>query len=208
MSPIIVDKAEKKKKILDAALDVFADKGFSNVVISDIAQAAKIGKGTVYEYFRSKEQLFEELLKYLFAKYQNYVPQEWKRGTTPDERLRNLLSFYTRLYIQASTRRNKVIFILVDYLSHKRDKSSRKREGYFSGYREEIRSIVEEGIRMKTFRKVDVESAVTAITIAIDGLMFQMLLMPKSINLKKMIPVLIEMILTYLKAKEVHEISP
>ena len=203
MSPLIVDKAEKKRKILDAALGVFVDKGFSNVVINDIARSAGIGKGTVYEYFKSKEDLFSELLKYLFAKYQSYVPKEWKKGTTPDERLKNLLSFYTRLYVQASSRRNKVIFMLVDYLSHNKTKSSRKREGYFSGYREEIRSIIEEGIKLGTFRKVDVESAVTSITIAIDGLMFQMLLMPASINVKKMSQSLIDMILTYLKAKEV-----
>ena len=203
MSPLIVDKAEKKRKILDAALGVFVDKGFSNVVINDIARSAGIGKGTVYEYFKSKEDLFSELLKYLFAKYQSYVPKEWKKGTTPDERLKNLLSFYTRLYVQASSRRNKVIFMLVDYLSHNKTESSRKREGYFSGYREEIRSIIEEGIKLGTFRKVDVESAVTSITIAIDGLMFQMLLMPASINVKKMSQSLIDMILTYLKAKEV-----
>ena len=203
MSPLIVDKAEKKRKILDAALGVFVDKGFSNVVINDIARSAGIGKGTVYEYFKSKEDLFSELLKYLFAKYQSYVPKEWKKGTTPDERLKNLLSFYTRLYVQASSRRNKVIFMLVDYLSHNKTKSSRKREGYFSGYREEIRSIIEEGIKLGTFRKVDVESAVTSITIVIDGLMFQMLLMPASINVKKMSQSLIDMILTYLKAKEV-----
>jgi TetR/AcrR family fatty acid metabolism transcriptional regulator len=203
MSPLIVDKAEKKRKILDAALGVFVDKGFSNVVINDIARSAGIGKGTVYEYFKSKEELFSELLKYLFARYQSYVPKEWKKGTTPAERLKNLLSFYTRLYVQASSRRNKVIFMLVDYLSHNSAESSRKREGYFSGYREEIRSIIEEGIKLGTFRKVDVESAVTSITIAIDGLMFQMLLMPASINVKKTSQSLIDMILTYLKAKEV-----
>jgi len=45
MPPIIVDKAAKKKDILQAALDVFMQKGFSNVLISDVAQAAKIGKG-------------------------------------------------------------------------------------------------------------------------------------------------------------------
>jgi TetR/AcrR family fatty acid metabolism transcriptional regulator len=203
MSPIIVDKKQKKEHILDAALDVFVDKGFSNVMINDIAKVAGIGKGTVYEYFKSKEELFSELLKYLFARHKNYIPKQWENGTTPEKKLRNLLSSYIRLYIQASSRRNKVLFMLVDYLSHNSAKAFRKSEGYFSGYREEIHSIIEEGITLGTFKKVEVESAVTAITMIMDGLMFQMFLVPKTFTLKEMSQVLIDIILMYLKAKEV-----
>jgi len=94
MSPIIVDKKQKKEHILDAALGVFVNKGFSNVVINDIAKVAGIGKGTVYEYFKSKEDLFSELLIHLFARHKNYIPKQWENGTTPEKKLRNLLSSF------------------------------------------------------------------------------------------------------------------
>jgi len=55
----------KKRRILDAALRVFSDRGFHHATVSEVARAAHVGKGTVYLYFDSKEDLlvalFDEL---------------------------------------------------------------------------------------------------------------------------------------------------
>jgi AcrR family transcriptional regulator len=55
-------REEKKKKmetaILKAALEVFAKKGYGAAKIAEIAGAANVGKGTIYGYHRSKEDLF------------------------------------------------------------------------------------------------------------------------------------------------------
>jgi AcrR family transcriptional regulator len=53
-----LQKIQKRNQVIKAAARVFARNGYSNAVIADIAIAAKIGKGTVYEYFDSKEDLF------------------------------------------------------------------------------------------------------------------------------------------------------
>ncbi len=50
-------------EILDAALSVFADKGFAASRVEDVARAAGLSKGAVYLYFDSKEALFEALVK-------------------------------------------------------------------------------------------------------------------------------------------------
>jgi len=55
-------KEKKKEMILDTAFKLFLEKGYSNTKIIDIASAAGIGKGTVYEYFESKESLLLELI--------------------------------------------------------------------------------------------------------------------------------------------------
>jgi AcrR family transcriptional regulator len=57
MSPKIVNKAEKKTEIARVALGILAGHGFANTSIARVAKAANIGKGTVYEYFRSKDEL-------------------------------------------------------------------------------------------------------------------------------------------------------
>jgi AcrR family transcriptional regulator len=57
MSPKLIDKEERKKEIALVALDLFAEKGFETTSISEVAKAAGIGKGTIYEYFSSKEEL-------------------------------------------------------------------------------------------------------------------------------------------------------
>lgn len=55
--PKIVDKSEMQDAIIDAALRVFADKGFHAATISNVAEAAGLGKGTIYIYFESKNTL-------------------------------------------------------------------------------------------------------------------------------------------------------
>ncbi|WP_461207414.1 TetR/AcrR family transcriptional regulator [Clostridium sp. DL1XJH146] len=56
----------KKKAIFEAVLELVNENGVnSSIKIADIAQKAGIGKGTVYEYFKSKDEILVESLKYL-----------------------------------------------------------------------------------------------------------------------------------------------
>jgi AcrR family transcriptional regulator len=62
---------DKKHCIIEAAALVFAQKGYAGAAVADIAVKAKIGKGTIYEYFSSKEDLF-------FAVFEWFM---WQTGT-------------------------------------------------------------------------------------------------------------------------------
>ncbi len=55
--PKIVDKEQKKSEIARASIALFARNGFENTTIQEIADSAGIGKGTVYQYFDSKEEI-------------------------------------------------------------------------------------------------------------------------------------------------------
>jgi AcrR family transcriptional regulator len=57
---------EKRQKILTAAGELFASRPFHKVLLSDVASAAGVGKGTVYVYFKSKEDLYLALLYQAF----------------------------------------------------------------------------------------------------------------------------------------------
>ncbi|HPG25187.1 MAG: TetR/AcrR family transcriptional regulator [Spirochaetaceae bacterium] len=54
--------ADKRESILDAAIRVFADKGFHGTRISDIAREAEIAYGLVYHYFKNKEEILDSIL--------------------------------------------------------------------------------------------------------------------------------------------------
>lgn len=56
-------KEARPQEILDAALAVFADKGFSAARMEDISRRAGVTKGTIYLYFESKEALFKALVR-------------------------------------------------------------------------------------------------------------------------------------------------
>lgn len=71
MSPRTVEQLEiikqnRKKDILDVALELFASKGHQNTRIEDITKAAGISKGLFYNYFTSKDKLLEELIQLVF----------------------------------------------------------------------------------------------------------------------------------------------
>lgn len=56
-------REERKKQILEAALKVFANKGLVATKISDIAKEAGLSHGLTYHYFKSKDEIFTELVK-------------------------------------------------------------------------------------------------------------------------------------------------
>src|SRR6059036_4364206 len=80
--------APKRDLILRAATDVFADRGFFNAQVADVARAAGVAAGTVYLYFRSKDHLlvsiFERTMREALADGQQAVASL----RDPAERLR------------------------------------------------------------------------------------------------------------------------
>ena len=60
------NKETNKAIILDAAKEVFAEKGYHNASISDILRKTSLARGTFYLYFQNKESIFEELVQILY----------------------------------------------------------------------------------------------------------------------------------------------
>ncbi|WP_226567854.1 TetR/AcrR family transcriptional regulator [Bacillus stratosphericus] len=65
MPKISVSKRkERKRLILQAALEVFSETGYCSATIDDIVKKANISKGLIYTYFKSKEEIFLDLVEY------------------------------------------------------------------------------------------------------------------------------------------------
>lgn len=69
MSPIRVDKQERRERILHGALAVFRKKPFDKVTVDDVAAEAGVAKGGVYLYFKSKDDLYMALLDHAFGEF-------------------------------------------------------------------------------------------------------------------------------------------
>src|SRR4030067_1004010 len=76
----------KRDRILRAAIKIFSQKGFFNSKVSDIAQAAGVADGTIYLYFKNKDDLlislFEEKMAEVVADVRGGVAAE-ARGAPP-----------------------------------------------------------------------------------------------------------------------------
>jgi TetR/AcrR family transcriptional regulator, fatty acid metabolism regulator protein len=84
------DKVDKRDAILRAAIDTFAARGFFNAQVADVARAAGVAAGTVYLYFRSKDDLlvsiFERSMKEAIAAGRQSV----EARDNPIDRLREI----------------------------------------------------------------------------------------------------------------------
>ena len=67
-------KIEKKNRIIEAAVKVFAEKGFYLAKVSDVAKAANVADGTIYLYFKNKDDLlinlFEQKMELILQRFQ------------------------------------------------------------------------------------------------------------------------------------------
>lgn len=83
-------KLARREAIVEAAAAVFAEVGFSRAVIAAIARRAGVGKGTVYEYFDSKEELYFAVFEW----YMELLAKGVREKVSPElpalERLRRL----------------------------------------------------------------------------------------------------------------------
>jgi len=100
--------ADKYQRILDAAVAVFAEKGFFTSRISDIADRANVADGTVYLYFKNKEQILMTAINTAFDAFMRHARTELEKLTSPAERLRRLA--FLHLDALGSNRNLAVVF--------------------------------------------------------------------------------------------------
>jgi len=89
-------KPSAKERILEAALEVFSQKGFHPATTDEIAERAGVGKGTLYRHFETKEKLFAELVRLRLEEL------ERRAGSTIDghDDVLTMISKYIRVYFE------------------------------------------------------------------------------------------------------------
>lgn len=97
-----------KERILDAALDVFSDKGFHLATVDEIAERAEVGKGTLYRYFANKEGLFNELVR---LRMEDLEMQAGKVLDGHDDVL-TMIAKYVRVYFEFFDRNQRLYHLI------------------------------------------------------------------------------------------------
>ncbi|MDQ0339573.1 TetR/AcrR family fatty acid metabolism transcriptional regulator [Caldalkalibacillus uzonensis] len=89
--------ADKRQKILDSAFAVFTKKGYQQTKVDEVAQLAGIGKGTVYLYFPSKEELLREMLKAMIKKNLSELKKRMSEEEHPLAKLKVMYATHASL---------------------------------------------------------------------------------------------------------------
>lgn len=115
----------KREAILDAALTLFAERGYHGTAVPAIAQAAGVGAGTLYRYFESKEQLVNALFVREKERIVGYVMADFDPGRPPRDQFHH---FWTRIVGYAREHREAFHFLEHHHHAPYLDGSSRALE--------------------------------------------------------------------------------
>ncbi len=88
------EKTNKRELILAAAQEVFFEKGYHSATSEEIARRAGIGKGTIYQYFDSKLEIFLEMHRLFIAQYNEKLSGLIDDDGSFEENLRRLVHFH------------------------------------------------------------------------------------------------------------------
>jgi len=91
---IIVDKVQKRKDIALACKGIVLDSGIRNLTISKLAEAAAIGKGTIYEYFENKEDIVFEIVNIMMQKHNERKEKKLLKASSTKEKVEIFLNFF------------------------------------------------------------------------------------------------------------------
>ena len=89
---------DKRRQILDAAIRVFARQGFHATRVSDIADEAGVAYGLVYHYFRSKDEVLNELFVERWSLLLIAIEETDRTGETPRQKLAAVAGFIVDSY--------------------------------------------------------------------------------------------------------------
>jgi len=176
LADIQTEKIKKRNQIIEAAAQVFAKKGYSGAVIADIALEAGIGKGTVYEYFASKEDLFFAVFEWFQKKTEKAAAVKLSAlGGSATDRLRALNDSLMGMWDEI-----KDVFVLVmEFWAASSATQMRRRfkdafKQLYDDYRRIVSALIREGIKSGEFRSdVKPEPVAAALVGTWDALFLQ-----------------------------------
>jgi TetR/AcrR family fatty acid metabolism transcriptional regulator len=139
---------DKRRQILDAAIRVFARQGFHATRVSDIADEAGVAYGLVYHYFRSKDEVLNELFVERWSLLLSAIEETDRTGETPRQKLAAVAGFIVDSY-RHDPELMKVIIVEVTRAANSfgRTHLPEIRRAYQS-----IAKIVEDGQKKNAFR--------------------------------------------------------
>lgn len=196
-------KRSTKEKILNAALDLFYEKGFHLATVDDIAERAGVGKGTLYRYFANKGALFNEII----ASRLGELEREAQTVLDGHDDVLTMISKYIHVYFTFFDH-NKRLYRLI--LQERLDLADQVQELYVKKVMKRIpvlkRKIREAG-RAGVLKDVDFQTAFFGVMGFIHGVIQKWLVQDCSYPLVNELPTVVEVLFYgFVKNKHQHQL--
>lgn len=174
-------KEVRRVQLIEATIASIAKRGFAETTLADVADGAKLSRGIVNFYFRSKEELLVETLRHMAQDYEAFwMTAVAKAGPAPADKLNAMIE--ADFHPTAASRKHVTVWYAFwgearwrpEYLRLCAELSDR----YFEQTRALCQSIVDAG----GYRDVDAAGVARGLNAMIDGLWLDILINPKSVD--------------------------
>ncbi len=142
-------REQKYRRILRAAIEVFASKGYFGARMTDVAEAAQVADGTLYLYFDGKEHLLMSIFDGVLGRFIERLDEEIASIDDPVQKL----SVMIRLHLETLGRDHALAHVLQIETRHSRRFMSLFTRGKLGEYLNRVRDIIEGGQEVGAFRR-------------------------------------------------------
>ncbi|MGC9394536.1 MAG: TetR/AcrR family transcriptional regulator [Anaerolineae bacterium] len=190
---------ERRAQIIEAALACFTRKGYVHTTMDDIVAESGLSKGSIYWYFKSKDEIFKATV---VATAANVVGEQWDQfqsietATAKLQTAAQLMSDFCQEIAQ-------YFGLVLEFWSQseRRDEEMRFWAEMLSPYQQTLAALFKEGIQTGEFREVDADALAWIILSAYDGLAVYSMMMPE-MNVAEVSKAFIDTLLKGLQADE------
>ena len=189
----------RRNQILDAATKVFVRQGFQHARMDDIVEESGLSKGTLYWYFKSKEDIINAILRRLFTGDLENLESLVQAEGTASERLVRL----TNDRVIGMKRMSSLVPIIFDFYAvavHQQWVQQFIGE-YFKHFRTLLEDLIQQGIDTGEFRPVNTTKAAISLASLYEGLTLHWLMDPQTVQWEILSENSIPMLLDGLKVR-------
>ncbi|QEN04944.1 TetR/AcrR family transcriptional regulator [Thiospirochaeta perfilievii] len=178
--PKIVDHEERKRDIMEMALAIFIEEGYSNTKLANIADKCCIARTTLYQYFGNKDDIFKYAIKTFTDSLQvDYKTLGQREDINPDEKLEMIIMDI----IDVCFTRRELLFLLLEFLIQVKSEGrrfARSLNRRTIRIRKLFSRIISDGIKMDMFKDLHIPSMTDILVSQIESIVVQLSLTEQS----------------------------
>jgi TetR/AcrR family transcriptional repressor of bet genes len=174
-------KEFRRIQLIEATIDTVARRGFADLTLAKVADAAKLSHGIVNFYFRSKEELLVETLRHMTGMYEKNWREAIKQaGADPVAKLQVMID--GDFSPQTGSRKRVAVWYAFWGEARWRPEYLRICREVAAQYREETHRLIDEIATRGEYRDIDTDIVARALNALIDGLWLDLLIDPREID--------------------------
>jgi AcrR family transcriptional regulator len=162
------ERTRHKAEILQAALNLFSDKGFGNVSMQDIAAGAEFSVGALYNFFSGKDQLFGELMDDCSDRIYQVLSPILDSNEPEDEKIRAFIRATAGL-LEDNLKFIRLYVSQYNSLTPAPTHIAKSAENISVKLNEKLFSVIKSGIKNKLFRPIDAQTTANAISATLEA---------------------------------------